>query len=420
MNSMPTSTNRFNRKILIVSFLAWTLTNMDQAFFGYALPGILQEFDLPLEAAGLILTVSFIVAAIMSLFLGVTADRFGRGPMLSIYLAISALLVGLQGIAGGIIVLTLFRALGFGFSTGLAPITNAYVVENVSSRFRGIAMGILQCGYPLGWFLASLIAVPMLTHYGWRVMFFAAFSVIPLACLFYWLLRDPEAITLGKPKTVAADSSASSSNSKVTVKSSVKKLLSGNYRKNSLVSMATYFTFGGAYAGSAFFFPTFFAETRGYTEAEAARLVGLSNGIGIFGYLLAAFVGEYILTRRNTFIIWALSGTLALLGLLWLSDSRLSDTIWYGLMAALFYGALAVLPVLTAELFPQEVRASALAICIAAPLNLGFAVFPFVVPLVVGMVGWQSGFSLIICPLLAISAITALLLPNRKSGLEVV
>ncbi|MFT4655747.1 MAG: MFS family permease, partial [Patiriisocius sp.] len=388
-------------------------------FFGYALPGILQEFDLPLEAAGLILTVSFIVAAIMSLFLGVAADRFGRGPMLSIYLAVSALLVGLQGVAGGIIMLTVFRALGFGFSTGLAPITNAYVVENVSARFRGIAMGILQCGYPLGWFLASLIAVPMLTHYGWRVMFFAAFSVIPLAGLFYWLLRDPQANTLVKPKVAKADLNASVSTTKVTVKSSVKRLMSEPYRKNSLVSMATYFTFGGAYAGSAFFFPTFFAETRGYSDAEAARLVGLSNGIGIFGYLLAAFVGEYLLTRRNTFIIWALSGTIALLGLLWLSDSRLSDTIWYGLMAALFYGALAVLPVLTAEIFPQEVRASALAICIAAPLNLGFAVFPFVVPLVVAMVGWQAGFSIIICPLLALSALIALLLPNRKSGLEV-
>ncbi|MFT5283615.1 MAG: MFS family permease, partial [Yoonia sp.] len=335
MNSTTESKNRFNRKILIVSFLAWTLTNMDQAFFGYALPGILQEFDLPLEAAGLILTVSFIVAAIMSLFLGVAADRFGRGPMLSIYLAVSALLVGLQGVAGGIIMLTVFRALGFGFSTGLAPITNAYVVENVSARFRGIAMGILQCGYPLGWFLASLIAVPMLTHYGWRVMFFAAFSVIPLAGLFYWLLRDPQANTLVKPKVAKADLNASVSTTKVTVKSSVKRLMSEPYRKNSLVSMATYFTFGGAYAGSAFFFPTFFAETRGYSDAEAARLVGLSNGIGIFGYLLAAFVGEYLLTRRNTFIIWALSGTIALLGLLWLSDSRLSDTIWYGLMAAL-------------------------------------------------------------------------------------
>jgi hypothetical protein len=63
-----------------------------------------------------------------------------------------------------------------------------------------------------------------------------------------------------------------------------------------------------------------------------------------------------------------------------------------------FYWALAVLPVLTAELFPQEVRASALAICNAAPLNLGFAVFPFLVPLVLGMVGWQSGSSFIIGP----------------------
>jgi MFS family permease len=36
--------------------------------------------------------------------------------------------------------LTIFRALGFGFSTGLSPITNAYVVENVQPRMRGVAM----------------------------------------------------------------------------------------------------------------------------------------------------------------------------------------------------------------------------------------------------------------------------------------
>jgi hypothetical protein len=38
---------------------------------------------------------------------------------------------------------------------------------------------------------------------------------------------------------------------------------------------------------------------------------------------------------------------------------------------------------------------------------------------VVAMVGWQAGFSIIICPLLALSALIALLLPNRKSGLDV-
>lgn len=115
---------------------------MDQAFFGYAIPGILEEFNLPLEAAGIILTISFIVASIMLLFTGAAVDRFGRGPMLSLYLAVSALLVGLQGVAGGVM-LTIFRVLGFGFSSGLSPITNTYVVENVKPRIRGLAMGIL-------------------------------------------------------------------------------------------------------------------------------------------------------------------------------------------------------------------------------------------------------------------------------------
>jgi hypothetical protein len=36
----------------------------------------------------------------------------------------------------------------------------------------------------------------------------------------------------------------------------------------------------------------------------------------------------------------------------------------------------------------------------------------------VGSVGWQMGFSIIICPLLALSAMTAFALPNRRSGYD--
>jgi MFS family permease len=392
-----------NWKILIVSLLAWTLTNMDQAFFAYAIPGILEEFDLPLEAVGIILTVSFVIASILLVFAGHAADRFGRGPMLSLYLAISALLVGLQGFAGGIIILTLFRAFGFGISTGLAPITNAYVAESVVPRIRGLAMGVLQCGYPLGWFLASMFAVPLLATHGWRAMCFAAFLVIPVAGIFYWLLRDEPDI---QPSAESSESSGA-----------IRVLFSKTHREKSIASIITYFAFGGAYAGSAFFFPTFFAEVRGYTPSEAADLVGLSNGIGIAGYLVAAFVGEFLMTRRNVFILWALGGSLALVGLMWLPDSRLEDMIWYSATAALFYGSLAVLPVLIAEIFPQEVRASALSACASAPLSLGFAVFPLVVPLVVGAVGWQLGFTVVICPLLIVAVIAAFFLPNRKSGI---
>ncbi|MEH6515225.1 MAG: MFS transporter [Halioglobus sp.] len=394
-----------NTKVLIVSLLAWTLTNMDQAFFAYAIPGILEEFQLPLEAVGIILTISFVLSSILLLFVGQAVDRFGRGPMLSLYLAVSALLVGLQGFAGGVVMLTLFRAFGFGISSGLSPITNAYVAENVVPRIRGLAMGVLQCGYPLGWFLASIFAVPLLASHGWRAMFFAAFLVIPIAGLFYWMLRNvPEA----KPPTNEGETPHA-----------LRVLFSPEHRRKSVASIATYFAFGGAYAGSAFYFPTYFTDVRGYTPSEAADLVGMSNGIGIIGYLLAAFVGEYLLTRRNVFVIWALGGALALMGLMWLAETRLEDTIWYAATAALFYGSLAVLPVLIAEIFPQEIRVSALSACASAPLSLGFAVFPMVVPLVVGLVGWQLGFTLIICPLLVVSVIAAMFLPNRKSGMGI-
>ncbi len=398
--SQPTLTHR---NVLIVSFIAWTLTNMDQAFFGYAIPGILDEFGVPLEAVGIVLTISFVFSSVLLLFAGTAADRFGRGPMLSLYLAVSALFVGLQGVAGGIVLLTVFRSLGFGFSNCLSPITNAYVVENVAPRFRGLAMGVLQCGYPLGWFIASVFAVKLLGDYGWRSMCFAAFLVIPIAAIFYWLLRDA-------PDVPPAEKQASD-------KGSFRTLFSPAHRRNSLASMVTYFAFGGAYAGTAFFFPTFFAEVRGYTPAEAAGLVGMSNGIGIVGYLLAAVVGEYFLTRRTVFVLWALGGAIALAGLMWLPESRAQDTFWYALTAALFYGSLAVLPVLIAEIFPQTVRASALSICASAPLSLGFAVFPAVVPFVVRSVGWEMGFTLVICPLLVIATLSALFLPNRASGL---
>ncbi|MFK7888115.1 MAG: hypothetical protein AB8G16_14745, partial [Gammaproteobacteria bacterium] len=200
-------------------------------------------------------------------------------------------------------------------------------------------------------------------------------------------------------------------------KGSFRTLFSPAHRRNSLASMVTYFAFGGAYAGTAFFFPTFFSEVRGYTPAEAAGLVGLSNGIGIIGYLTAAVVGEYFLTRRTVFVLWALGGAAALAGLMWLPETRMENTFWYALTAALFYGSLAVLPVLIAEIFPQNVRAGALAICASAPLSLGFAVFPAVVPFVVRSVGWEMGFTLVICPLLVLATLSALFLPNRPSGL---
>ena len=399
--------------VFALCFGAWTLTNLDQSLFSYALPGILTEFKLPLEAAGLVLAISFACSSVLVVFSGVLADRYGQALMLCLLLASSAFAVGLQGLAAGVVTLTLARSLGFGLSGGLAPITSALTVEAAPSRLRGLAVGVLQCGYPVGWLLASLIAAPLLTRYGWRATCFAAFGVIPFAAVIGWVgVRRTNSRPAPLPTSDLSKAGVSGA-----PKSRVGRLFEPALRRQSLTCMAIFFLFGGAYAGSAFFFPTFFSQTRGYTAAAAASLVGLSNGVAVVGYIGAALVGEYLLRRRTVFALWTLGGALALAGLLWAPHTHASDLAWFSVMAALFYGALAVLPVLIAEIFEQDVRTTALGVCSSAPLLLGFAIFPLVVPLVVGRMGWQGGLTAVTLPLLALSSLASALLPNRASGL---
>ena len=64
------------------------------------------------------------------------------------------------------------------------------VVEEAPARFRGILTGILQTGYPLGWFLASLLAAPVLARWGWRPMFLIGLVSIPFTVIIWRFLRE--------------------------------------------------------------------------------------------------------------------------------------------------------------------------------------------------------------------------------------
>jgi MFS family permease len=273
-------------------------------------------------------------------------------------------------------------------------------------------MGVLQCGYPLGWFLAAMLAAPLLETSGWRSIFFIGFAIVPIAFFIGWRLPESERF-----KQNASQRS--------TVKTSaldwglLRELVTPLYRRRSLAAIVLFFSFGCAYAGTAFFFPTYFIEVRGYSPADATQLVGFSNGIAIVGYLAAAWVGEYRLPRRDTFAIWTVLGAIALIGLMWLPETRWQDLALFGLTGAFFYGSNAVVGALLTELYPTRMRTTAYALCGSAPLSAGFALFPALVPLAVQNFGWQWSFTVMIAPLLLIAAGAALLLPRVLSGSDV-
>jgi MFS family permease len=391
------------------------LANFDQSLFAYAIPGIMETFDVGLETIGSILSLSFIFAAIVTITIGVAADRFGRRKLFIFCLASSALLVSFHALAPTILSLTMFRACAFGLSAGILPLAQAYTAEAAPARIRGFMAGMLQCGYAIGWFLAALIGAPILEIYGWRYIFLPALLVIPLTFIIAKAL--PESERFEKHQSTEKTNVNSIFNLSEWFKK-INILLEPQLRSRTLWSISLFFFQGGAYAGTAFYFPTFFSDVYGYSERDAASIVGLSYGIGVIGYISVALIGEFLLTRRNTILIFLTLGTFALSGLIWLPSTYMENVIWFGLMTMTFYAAAAAMWALAAELFPTRARATASAIMLASIL-ISFATYPIAVAYMVKSLDWKIAFTIVAIPSAILATISAAMLPNIKSGLDI-
>lgn len=118
---------------------------------------------------------------------GMIADRIGRVRALGLTTASYGLLAVLTGFAPGWELLVLFRFLtGFGVG-GVLVISTTLLLEKLPQRFRGVLIGILSIGFPVGIFSAGLVN---LLVQDWRQAFLI--GVIPaLAGLAIpWLIRE--------------------------------------------------------------------------------------------------------------------------------------------------------------------------------------------------------------------------------------
>ena len=384
-------------KTLSIAFAAWGLANMDQSLFGYAIPDLMAEFKIDLSVIGLMVSASFAAGIVITIIMGALTDRWGAKRTLPFTLGVSALLVGLQGIVTSALVFGVLRVVGAGLSAALSPITNAMVAAKAPPHLRALSIAILQCAYPFGWFVASTFVAPLIAHSGWRAPFLIAFAVVPVALLFTFIMpsktKDVEVVQAKRPSSIAA-------------------LFTKPYRSRTLLFGLTFLLYGGAVGGTTFYMPTFFHEVRGYSSADAARIVGLSYGIGIIGYIGAALVSEYVFGRRKTSLIWTWLGAIAFLGTIWLPRSVNQDIAAFGATTVFFYGASAILLIYLLESFPEHLRTTAAAVSGTACISAGFMTFPVLTTLVVKSVGWQLGFSVVIVPALVVVGLLMMVLPE--------
>lgn len=392
-------------RAFLVCLFAYAAAQMDLALFGYAIPSIREEFNLSLTGVMSIVSAAFVLGGVLIVWLGVLTDRLGRKSMFQLSLIGSSILVALHSIVPNPATLTVLRGTSIAVGGLSYPITGAVIAEEFPARQRGLFLGFLQIGYPLGWVFASLWAAWILTDFGWRGLFLVGLVSIPLVLIVNRVIREPQRFIDNKKNH--------------TDKARVTDLLQPGIRQRAILVFCAQFLFVWAYAGSIFLFPSYLVENRNLESLDFSILIGAGNLIGILGYILAAITGEFFLTRRTTVVIWTLIGALLFQVLIWFTEGFQQILIAYSIMTMFFYGSAAVKFAYLAEIFPTRLRATAMATCGSLAVTLGSAAGPMMIAQAIEHFGWDLGYAALVGIPLATAGLLYCFLKPIKSGLEV-
>ena len=165
----------------------WVLDAFDFVIFGLVAAEMMKEFGVGLTALGGSITLTLLVRLAGGFVAGWMADRWGRKLplMLSLlwFAVFDAAIYFAPNFAWVLVLRTLF---GFGMGAEWTAGT-ALAMENWPARSRKIASGLLQAGWPVGFFLAATAYVAVVPEWGWRALFLIAavpaLLVIPIRFL---------------------------------------------------------------------------------------------------------------------------------------------------------------------------------------------------------------------------------------------
>jgi SHS family lactate transporter-like MFS transporter len=177
------------RAAFIASWLGWALDAFDFFLLTLVQDDIAHAFHVGLPAVSFSIVLTLAARPVGALIFGRLADHYGRRPIMMINIGLYSVLALASAFSPNLPTLLVLRCL-FGVAMGgVWGIGASLALESIPVKSRGVVSGILQEGYPMGYFLAAIafLASPWL---GWRGML--ALGVLPALLIFYVRLKVPE------------------------------------------------------------------------------------------------------------------------------------------------------------------------------------------------------------------------------------
>jgi MFS family permease len=401
------------KRVLFFVFIAWVIDAADSTIYSLTLPMIKDEFGLDLTTMGMMASVFLAGTVLGSVFLPILADRRGRrvGMVACVGMfSVSTCLVGIAGNAVSVAIGRFFTGCGTGAEW---PIGAAYLAEVVPPKRRGVAMGIMQAGYPVGFFLAGAVFL-VFTDWlglGWRACYL--FLVIPglaiCAPILFMLRESATWLKTSAERTAAAASTAGGS------AVGYLDLFGPRHRRNMLIATAMH-VFGAIYSyGIVVWMPSALIIDFGYDKAGVSYFIMLSWAAGTIGYLLAGRLADHF--GRKAILAAYMTIGLVAVGLLnvmkWSGSHDGIGLAVLGCMIGISVGVTVIYITYSSEIYPAAVRTVGLGFSVAVGKVVAVAI-----PTVLGMVAQVSSVSaaLLVSTLLGVLMIPAILFGPETAG----
>jgi len=323
------------KHVVAATFLGWTLDAFDFFLLVFVLKDIAAEFGTQITDITFAILLTLAMRPIGAYIFGRAADRWGRRPTLMVDVLLYSAIEFASGFAPNLTVLLVLRAI-FGIAMGGEwGVGASLTMESISPQARGFVSGLLQSGYPAGYFLASIVYGLLFQYIGWRGMFMV--GVIPALLVFYIRRKVPE----------------SPSWRPATERSSTLAIVRSHWQLGIYaVLLMTAFNFFSH--GTQDLYPTFLQVQHKFSPHEVGLIAVIYNIGAIIGGITFGSLSERFGRRRIIILCAVLS--LFVLPLWAFATSAVWLAVGAFLMQVTVQGAWGVIPVHLNELSPDDAR----------------------------------------------------------------
>lgn len=216
---------------------------------------------------------------------GLLSDRYGRKwPLVGNLFLVSVLSLG----TGFVKTFPQFLALRSLFGVGMGGIwglASATALENLPVEARGIASGVMQQGYAVGYLIAALVNLYLVPHTTWRSLFWTGAGISAFAGFIRALL--PESEVFLRAKQQKQDDAGDSTQSKTRVFFHEVKQMLKHHWKLAIYAVLLMTGFNFLSHGSQDLYPTYLQVGKGLSKFDSTVATIIGN-CGAIAYALSS------------------------------------------------------------------------------------------------------------------------------------